>query len=524
MNRKWMIGGALMLVVALAGYSLWGLVAPQTPATAPTAQPEPLAAPLVVDARVVPVQYAALSLNVGGVVERVLVEEGEQVATGDLLVQLDQSHQRARLNNAEAALAEAQASLDALLGGAGPEDIAVAEAQLAQAQAQLRQVDGSITPEDVRAAQAQVTQANALLERLAAGPDNADRRALEAQLAQAQHNLSLQHDQLSANKTNAELRVQQAAVALEQAQVYYSSARWHWLEVERTGRDPISPTVPNPVDPTKKEGNTLNDAQKQEYKDALLSAEAELQRAEQAVQEALVAAEAARRAESEGIQAAEFQVAQAQATLDRLLAGADRDTWAAARAQLAAGQANLAALYGDQPLAHEVAQAALIVAQANLARLQAPAPESELVLARARVQSARAELEDARLALADTELRAPFAGTIAALDLREHELGVAAVPVVQLAELSSWQIETLDLTELSIAQVQAGAPATITFDALPEVELTGHVVRIRQYGDIRQGDITYTALIQSDSIDSRLYWNMTATVAITPSGALGNTQ
>jgi HlyD family secretion protein len=120
------------------------------------------------------------------------------------------------------------------------------------------------------------------------------------------------------------------------------------------------------------------------------------------------------------------------------------------------------------------------------------------------------------LELADTELKAPFAGTIASLDLEvgEQVSAAAPAPVVRLADLTSWRVETDDLTEINVVYVQEGDSVSISIDALPELELTGTVERIRPLGENKQGDITYTATIIPASSDERLRWNMTASVII----------
>jgi HlyD family secretion protein len=87
-------------------------------------------------------------------------------------------------------------------------------------------------------------------------------------------------------------------------------------------------------------------------------------------------------------------------------------------------------------------------------------------------------------------------------------------PLVRLADLTFWQIETDDLTELNVVRIGEGSPVKIEFDALPDVELTGQVVQIKPIGVNKQGDITYTAVIVPDQSDPRLRWNMTAVVTI----------
>ena len=116
--------------------------------------------------------------------------------------------------------------------------------------------------------------------------------------------------------------------------------------------------------------------------------------------------------------------------------------------------------------------------------------------------------------MSETELKAPFAGTVAEIvPLAGEQVGAGAV-VMRLADLSAWQIETDDLTELDVVKVKVGAPASLTFDALPGVELTGKVVQIKPIGAEKQGDMTYTVVIQPDKHEDRLHWNMTATATI----------
>ena len=120
------------------------------------------------------------------------------------------------------------------------------------------------------------------------------------------------------------------------------------------------------------------------------------------------------------------------------------------------------------------------------------------------------------MALDQTELKAPFAGSIAGLDLKPREYIALGTPVIQLADVSAWQIETSDLTELQVVNIHDHAKATITFDALPGVELPGNVLRIKGLGENWQGDIVYKVIVVPDTVDQRMRWNMTASVSITP--------
>ncbi|MEJ5199873.1 MAG: HlyD family secretion protein, partial [Anaerolineae bacterium] len=100
--------------------------------------------------------------------------------------------------------------------------------------------------------------------------------------------------------------------------------------------------------------------------------------------------------------------------------------------------------------------------------------------------------------------------------IRPGEPATPGAPLISLADLAEWQIETSDLTETYVARVAEGAAVSISLDALPDLQMTGKVVRIRPLGENRQGDIVYTVVIRPDQSDSRLRWNMTASVIIEP--------
>ena len=111
-------------------------------------------------------------------------------------------------------------------------------------------------------------------------------------------------------------------------------------------------------------------------------------------------------------------------------------------------------------------------------------------------------------------LVAPFAGTVMKVDIAPGEYAAPGAAVLLLADTSAWQVETTDLTELNVAEVGEAATARVTFDALPDLELTGRVSAVKPYGESKQGDIVYTVNITLDRQDPRLRWNMTAKVSI----------
>jgi HlyD family secretion protein len=158
------------------------------------------------------------------------------------------------------------------------------------------------------------------------------------------------------------------------------------------------------------------------------------------------------------------------------------------------------------------AQARLAAAQARLAQLKAEAGGQPNPTYAAAIQQAEAALQSARTAAADTELHAPFAGTIAQLNVKAGETAAPGALAVQLADFSSWLVETTDLTEIKVPEIKEGQSVALTFDALPDVTLKGAVDSIGVLYQTSSGDIVYPVKIKLIDTDPRLRWGMTAAV------------
>lgn len=328
--------------------------------------------------------------------------------------------------------------------------LAQAGANLAIAQARLDQLNQGPTAQDVAAAQQSVTSAQAAYDKARAGPAASDVAAARAALTAAQQNYA----SVRAGPTAEQLS--SLAAQLSNAQAALAQAQAAYDKIKG------APDV----------GARLEGLQLQ-----------------QATNNLSIAAAAYKDAQAHPTQAelaAAFSQAQAaQAALDRLTPDA------------AEIQAKLTALEN---------------AKAALARLQ-PAAGDRVAL-EAGVKAAQIARDLAAEQLAATRLLAPFAGTVMILNIEAGEYATPGVPILRLADTSAWQIETTDLTELSVAQIQEGMPASVTLDAIPGLELPGHVRQIKPYGDTRQGDIVYTVIVTPEQQDARLRWNMTAKVSI----------
>ena len=388
------------------------------------------------------------------------------------------------------------------------DDTVVAEARVVPARsAALSAATGGVVVE-VLVKEGQPVAAGQVLVRL-------DSKRQAAAVAQAEANLArakAQLDQLKAGPRQQEVETAQAGLDAAQAQL---------AKLEQGARPEDVSGAAASVAAAQADLQSVKDGASDEQ---LAAAQADLANAEAVLK--LRQADYDRVAYEPGIAARPESIALEQATNTYLAAKARYDELAkgptqaaldaaTARVRQAAAQLNgLKAAPRQADL--DAVKAEVRRAQAQLDLVKAGARSEVIAAAEADAAAAQATLDQARVALNDTELQAPFAGVIAALNAKLGEQVVLGAPVVQLADTSEWQVETTDLTELSIVNVREGAAATVTFDALPGFELNGKVLRVKPLGENKQGDIVYTVVVKPDTQDERLRWNMTAAVAIAP--------
>ncbi len=329
--------------------------------------------------------------------------------------------------------------------------VAQAQANLARAQANLDRIRAGAREEEIAVAEAALQAAQAAYERLvnAAAPGNI--RAAEAALARAQ----AEYNRLTQGPSEQILIAARAEVAAAEAQLSQARSAYNRIkDMPDAGMRPES----------------------------------------LAMQQATIAYEAA------------------QARLQDLLNGPTQAELAAAAAAVRQAQAQLDMMRNSMPSDMTAAAAQVAQAQAQLDALKAGARPEEIAAAEAEVAAATAALQQALVALRNTELRAPFAGVVASVNVNVGEQVGPGLPVVQLADDSAWEIHTSDLTELDVVGVTPGKQVTVTFDALPDLELRGTVDRIRPIGQDNRGDTVYMVVVKPERRDDRLLWNMTAVV------------
>ena len=338
---------------------------------------------------VTPVRHADLSFRTGGRAMQVLVNEGDQVKTGQPLVKLQDAELKA-------ALAAAQADLKRLQAGTRAEEIAAAQANLDVASGQVK-----------------------------AAQNDVDRVKNGAQLA--------------ADFASAQAQLAQAELQLKDTKDTYDQ-------------------VVSGHDTCKQFGAQCGG----------------LGRLEEQLRVQVAAVQA-------GHDAAQARVAQVYAS------GGDDLRSAQARLNIALGQRE--------------------AEQARLNLLKAGSMTEEIDAAKARVAQAQAALDE-------TVLLAPFDGTVTEMIARAGEIVGPGPRIASVADLTQWQVDTDDLSEVDVVNVQPGAEVNITVDALPGATLKGQVTSDVPRSIVKRGDVTYTVKVAISSPDPRLKWGMTAFVDI----------
>jgi len=141
-----------------------------------------------------------------------------------------------------------------------------------------------------------------------------------------------------------------------------------------------------------------------------------------------------------------------------------------------------------------------------------PDPD-DVALAEARVSNAKAQLAAVESALSDLELAAPFKGIVSEIHIDPSEWVSPGQPVLLIADLDHLQIETTDLGEIDVAQIEVGDTAIVTFDALPDAVIEGTIISIAPKAAEGSG-VNYAVILEMSEVPAVLRWGMTAFVDI----------
>jgi HlyD family secretion protein len=159
------------------------------------------------------------------------------------------------------------------------------------------------------------------------------------------------------------------------------------------------------------------------------------------------------------------------------------------------------------------AAAQIAQARATLADLEEKPTPEELAIARAQVTQARSTLTQAQLNLEEATLVAPFAGTVADVNIEVGQMVNSGTPVIVLTDLTSYYVD-LYIDETDISQVRVSQPVVITLDAFPDEEIEGEVTAIKSIGTVSGGIVTYEVRVEIAPTEVPIRLDMTASATV----------
>ncbi len=158
------------------------------------------------------------------------------------------------------------------------------------------------------------------------------------------------------------------------------------------------------------------------------------------------------------------------------------------------------------------AQNALSQAQVQLDQTVSPPTQAEIEAAQAQLDSAKESLANADLAYENNIIKAPFDGTIATLSVNPGDQASTGTAIA--TEIANNQVADISLNEVDVPKIKLGDQATLTFDAIDGLTLTGKVAQIDTVGTVSQGVVTYNVEIALDAQNSQVKPGMSTNASI----------
>lgn len=134
----------------------------------------------------------------------------------------------------------------------------------------------------------------------------------------------------------------------------------------------------------------------------------------------------------------------------------------------------------------------------SLAKLKAGADALDIQSSELSIKQKKNALLDAKEKLADYFIRAPFDGVIAEANVKKGD-AVSSASVFATV-IARQKLAEISLNEVDVAKVKIGQKTTLTFDAVPELTITGQVAEVGSIGVVSQGVVTYGVKIAFDPV------------------------
>ncbi|MFA6446949.1 MAG: efflux RND transporter periplasmic adaptor subunit [Patescibacteria group bacterium] len=138
--------------------------------------------------------------------------------------------------------------------------------------------------------------------------------------------------------------------------------------------------------------------------------------------------------------------------------------------------------------------------------------ENSVLSRRSALTTARNKLADAEEALQNYQVRAPFDFMVAKLQVQMHDQASSGGAIATV--ISNQKMATLSLNEVDVAKVKVSQKATLTFDAIDGLSISGEVAEVSTLGTASQGVVSYDVKILFDTQDERVKSGMSVNASI----------
>lgn len=151
----------------------------------------------------------------------------------------------------------------------------------------------------------------------------------------------------------------------------------------------------------------------------------------------------------------------------------------------------------NYPLDLTTAQKNVEEKEKKLADLKAGPDDLDLRGQKITIQQKEDALASARENLADYFVKAPFDGIVAEVNIKKGDSVSSGTTLATL--ITKQKIAQITLNEIDAAKVKVDQKATISFDALPDLNITGRVIKVDTMGTVTQGVVSYGVKIAFDA-------------------------
>lgn len=147
------------------------------------------------------------------------------------------------------------------------------------------------------------------------------------------------------------------------------------------------------------------------------------------------------------------------------------------------------------------------------------AAEISITVAEENIKYASQNYQNEKSNYADSKVIAPITGTVNAInikngdDLSKLSSGSSRTVPIIIGDLGTMKAQ-VEVSEVDIASVNIGQKATLTFNALDDLSVSGKVEKMDSLGTLTSGVVTYNVTISFDELDSRIKPEMSVSASI----------